>query len=500
MYQPTKIRSAPGVKRDGTVLEGATYVDGLWCRFQRGLPKKVGGFVSVAQNLPERVYGIHSFSANSRQHIHLGGAAQLQKREINNSGQVVGQNDRTPAGLVASDLNLWQFDAIFDVATGETVLVAHAAPNQDLDSTEDRAIFFGPITGGAILTPSAQDQVSGGVVVVGNYLVAYGSEGHVQWSEENNITVATRDALPVTQQKIVVGRRIRGSGPPAALLWSLDSLILMSLGDPTDVAWVFTTLTDETSILSSRGVVEYDGIYYWAGVDRFLMFNGAVLEVPNSYNSEFFFDNLNFSQRQKIFALKVPRYGEIWWCFPLGSSIECNHAVIYNVREQIWYDTPLPDPGRTAGLYAKVYNRPFMTGVRETFEGYDLWQHETGVDETRVSKTNPVPSHFETHEISMPVGQGRDKALSVCVIEPDFVQKGLLQVRVRGRANSRAPFTEGEEHIIPQAATTPDDQIVRLKEHRRLMSFKFSSNTIGGDYWMGETLAHLQEDDGRITE
>ena len=34
----------PGIKRDGTVFETAEYTDGVWCRFQRGTPKKMGGY------------------------------------------------------------------------------------------------------------------------------------------------------------------------------------------------------------------------------------------------------------------------------------------------------------------------------------------------------------------------------------------------------------------------------------------------------------------------
>ena len=36
--QPVRILSAPGIKRDGTMLEGEGYVDGRWVRFDRGLP------------------------------------------------------------------------------------------------------------------------------------------------------------------------------------------------------------------------------------------------------------------------------------------------------------------------------------------------------------------------------------------------------------------------------------------------------------------------------
>ena len=34
----------PGIKRDGTYLEGEQCSDGQWVRFQRGKAKKMGGY------------------------------------------------------------------------------------------------------------------------------------------------------------------------------------------------------------------------------------------------------------------------------------------------------------------------------------------------------------------------------------------------------------------------------------------------------------------------
>ena len=34
----------PGIKRDGTLFESREFSDGVWCRFQRGTPKKIGGY------------------------------------------------------------------------------------------------------------------------------------------------------------------------------------------------------------------------------------------------------------------------------------------------------------------------------------------------------------------------------------------------------------------------------------------------------------------------
>ena len=33
-----------GIKRDGTKFQNDQYTDGVWCRFQRGDPKKIGGY------------------------------------------------------------------------------------------------------------------------------------------------------------------------------------------------------------------------------------------------------------------------------------------------------------------------------------------------------------------------------------------------------------------------------------------------------------------------
>lgn len=501
--KPIKIRSLPGVKRDGTRLEGDYYVDAQWTRFQRGLPRKIGGYTSVARDLPELVYGIHSFSANAQQYFHLGGASQLAQRVINSMGAVTADNDRTPAGLVANPANIWQFDAIWNTATSSTVLVAHAAENVDISNQTDASIWYGNITGSGILVDTGQDQVSGGVLVVGNYLVSFGNGGFVGWSNENDVTTVNGGGN-FTQQKIIVGKRIRGSGVPSALLWSLDSLLQMTFQgvDGGDVLWDFNTIADELSILSSRSVIEYNGVFYWLGVDSPMMYNGVVREVPNNLNFNYFYDNLNIQQRQKVFSYKVPRFGEIWWCYPRGDATECTHAIIYNVRENTWYDTQLPDLGRTDGIYAKVYNKPFMTGVQEGIDGFDLWQQETGYNRVRLASTQPIPAHFETHEFSLVAADesAENKQLRIERMEPDFVQVGDLELTVRGRANSRSDVYDSDVRMFPAVATTAGEQTVPLKENRRLMSFKFATNTLDGNFQMGETLGHIEPTDARVTQ
>lgn len=502
---PALIRSAPGIKRDGTQFEGDNYVDGQWVRFNRGLPRKMGGYTSITSSLLEKVYGMSSYTRNNIQYVLMGGAARLEQAQVTSAGVLSALTDRTPVGFVASANNLWQLDVFNNnVSATDTVWIAHGAPNlADISSSTERSIYYGDVTGAGALTATGLDPVSGGIVVLSPYVIGYGNGGRVDVSDANDVTAATAGSAFVTGQKIVKGLPLRGGGSgPSGLLWSLDSLVRMtfdaSLGA---VPFAFDTISSESSILSSQGVIEYDGIYYWAGVDRFLMFNGVVREVPNPLNANYFFDNLNYTWRQKVFAFKVPRWGEIWWCYPRGSATECTHAVILNVREGTWYDTELPGSGRSAGIYAKVYNHPFMIDVDLTASGYTMWQHETGVNAIKGSNVEPIPSHFTTGDISLLTeSQAQDKSLRIARVEPDFVQAGNMQVTVTGRANARAPLQPGETFTFPAVATTAQEQVVNLKEVRRLMQFTFASNTPDGDYQMGQPIAFIEPADGRYTQ
>lgn len=368
--RPVHIMSKPGIKRDGTIFEGDFYVDGQWVRFQRGLPRKMWGYRQIINNLGGASRGMYTYPYNGLVYTLTGSSSLFEMVTVDSNGIGSAPFDRTPVGLTADDANMWWMDALYDTATSKTNIYAHVAQNLfDISSSENGTVYTGDITATTALTALAgAPSVSGGILALHPYLIAYGNNGLVAWSAPGDPTNWTPvPAGPgeawVTAQKIVAAISTRGGAgnSPSALLWSLDSLIRMSYigGDPV---FSFDTISDESSILSSQSIIEYDGIYYWCGVDRFLSYNGVVREVPNNLNLNLFFDNLNYAQRQKVFATKVPRWGEIWWCFPFGDSEECNAAVIYNVREGTWYDTILPNTGRSNGQFARVFQYPLMIG------------------------------------------------------------------------------------------------------------------------------------------
>jgi hypothetical protein len=87
-------------------------------------------------------------------------------------------------------------------------------------------------------------------------------------------------------------------------------------------------------------------------------------QLKNNFNQNYFFDNLNYAQSQKVWAQKVPRFGEIWWFFPSGDSTECNDCIIYNIREDCWYDAGgAVGANRSAGYFSQVFHYPIAAGT-----------------------------------------------------------------------------------------------------------------------------------------
>ena len=366
-------------------------------------------------------------------------------------------------------------------------------------------------TGSITATFDNNIAVSGGCVVLHPYLFVYGNNGLIQNSSAGdfaNWVAADANANNVATGKIVKGLPIRGgSTSPSGLFWAADALIRVSFSPSSaggvNYYWTYDLVSSQTSIMSSSSVVEYDGIYYWAGVDRFLMYGGQVQEIPNNNNQNYFFDNINLAQRQKVWATKVPRYGEIWWFYPKGDATECTDAVIYNVREKAWYDAgQAVGARRSAGVFSEVFPKPIWAGNDANSLGtYTMWQHETGADAIYLTSVNAVQSYFETFSVGTLGGlvgsqqqPGDNLWTRIERIEPDFIQSGNMSVVITGEG-----YADDTTVDSPPYNFSPTTLKIDMREQRREMRLRFESNVAGGDYQTGRVLLSLTTGDVRGT-
>jgi hypothetical protein len=367
------------------------------------------------------------------------------------------------------------------------------------------------VTGAQLLTFDNNISVSGGVVMLYPYLFVYGNNGLIQNSSAgdfNNWTSADSNANNVSSTKVVKGLPLRGgTTSPAGLFWTLDAVIRVTYAPQTvgtsTLYWRYDLVTQQSSIMSSQSVIEYDGIYYWCGVDRFLMYNGVVQEMQNTQNLNWFFDNINTKERQKVWVSKIPRWGEIWWFYPRGTATECNDAIIYNVREKVWYDAGLANgSNRSAGTFSEVFKKPIWASNNTNDTGtYNLWIHEQGKNQVYLTNVNAINSYFETNILGTGTGlvgnsQGAGDNLWTRIerIEPDFQQVGQMSVVVTGKG-----YADDTDQVSQIYYFDPSTLKIDMKEQRREMRLKFQSNTQNGDYFMGRVVLSVETGDVRST-
>jgi hypothetical protein len=459
----------PGIKRDGTIFESREFSDGEWCRFQRGTPRKMGGYRELFATFTGIPRGMISNSFNGVNYIFVGNQYGLEAFTTGTtfgvgSGPLVANilpgyspftlvSNTTSQFVVATDVTaafpanmevifdnnittattvisssysspnttvivttssiagspttvslydvtftpdpnlLWQFDLQYSPAGGSLQVLAH--PGRNLANI-DNAIQTQVLTGG--LLPDSNNEwnfygladtggqnptyrpieVDGGVCVLYPFTFVYGSDGFIANNNvETNTTLTTYNQQTITDwngptsnqvnmasSKIVKGIPVRGgTNSPSGLFWATDSLIRVSFTGTAPLYWRYDIISSQISTISSSCFVEMDGIFYWMGVDRFYLYNGAVSVLPNDKNVNWLFDNLNFVQRQKVWTTKVPRYNEIWFFYPRGDATECTDAIIYNVKDKIWYDAGSASGSRrSCGYTTEVFPTPIWAG------------------------------------------------------------------------------------------------------------------------------------------
>lgn len=509
---PIPLVFAPGVQRDGTRLDTDSALDSLWTRWRLGRPRSMGGFSQITDTLNGVPRKIHMFYTGAQTYIHVGTSAGLQQVVIDQNGNFISIVDRTPIDFAAGPNVGWTLDAMFDSTSKAVMLLAHAVPDlRFLSNSTKTKCFLGQIKQTTPLSsfsnPSdptmgiyTQPNVAGGICAVQPYAFDFDIDGSVGWSAPNQpnylgIIGGSSGAgnARVSAQKVVAGMALRGGGvnSPAALFWSLSEVISAQFVGSANGVFAFNTVSPSSSILSQGSVIEYDGLYFWAGVDRFLVYNGTVVEVPNKQNLDFFFDNMNWENAAKTFAFKIPRFGEIWWCAPLFGASEPNHAVIYNLRENVWYDTPLPNSGRSSGYFAQGLRFPVMGGSVRAANGYPLWLHETGTDQVVGRVVTPIRKYYQTPYLGgLMTNPPSNEGVSIQQFEPDMVQTGDMIVTPTGTWNPRVDDSPGTPVPLPVFADIPQEQIIGFKFERRLPSLIVESNTLGGSFITGKNHIH----------
>lgn len=511
----------PGIRRDGSPFQAEYCINGDWVRWQKGMPRSMNGIITPRGGFSRTLVDISGMIAISgpaqKIWVFAGSATRIYASGVvSNAGL---NDDLTYAPFAVpivenvGDLTsiLWQ--PLILKRNNVEWLLFYGCPNGDSTSaTYGQSVNYARILGNddaGFTAPMAKNQlkgvdglrdIDGGAVFAAPYLFLYGTNGTVRISRavdcfdfrtdvaqikrEDGIAAAVTVVPAQVQQlttsdKIVYGAPIRGgSNSPTLLFWTLSALIRLSntsTTDPLTNVQIFKAdpVSTSISILSPKCVVEYDGLFFWLGTDRFYVYNGNVSEIPNTVSIDYFFKTLDPTRAALTFGVKMPRYGEIWWFYPRKGDdprLGCNGVLIYNKRENSWYDATLP---AHAAFYAPFLGRVLSIGVDKvptTSPMNDipyLWFQDSPrrgqITPDEVPYTSPIPAFFTTPYFSFaafnPLKQqvGEDNQTTINRLEPCFISPDGLPTTIQVGVNTlrypqSTPVTINVDNILLNVA------------------------------------------------
>lgn len=441
-----------GINRDNTDFQPEYCNEGQWIRFNEGKVNKIGGMRSpgvIDQELDASyVSSINLLphpTDNNKKVVYIAGS-KLAKIEIKSdfSGPITKRQLTTVNNLPANIL--WQTQVLIDDNIQKMLFLATDNAKNISQSTQCKLYAVSTKQTNVNVTEVSQAsfnvQVTGGMCWAAPFLFLYGDNGYVQYSVSgqplNFDHSGETGKQIISDDKVVYAAPIRGgSNAPSVLFWTLSKVVrLTNTAEGNTPEFQKDTISNSSSILSSRSVAEYDGLFFWIGTDRFFVYNGVVQEMHNNVSMDFFFDNIDMNHRQKVFATINPRFGEIWWFYPEKGQDQNNvrntRALIYNKRENSWYDTAI---SRDCGVFSSdigsmiTYGKSMTTVSDQTY----LWRHETGINEVAGTEqatdsyiNNGILSSVTTPYISQAAFntqspmQGVDRLLFLQAVEPDF--------------------------------------------------------------------------------
>jgi hypothetical protein len=248
-------------------------------------------------------------------------------------------------------------------------------------------------------------------------LGAGGNPRKVQWCDQENNTQWTPagdnlagDYELATPGTLIAGKRVKGVN---LLFTDVDVHTAQYVGAP--FVYGFEKAGSGCGLISAQAVAAIDTAAIWMSKAGFWIYDGYVKPLPSDV-SDYVFDNLNFNQASKVYAVHNSKYGEIWWYYPSSGSTENDSYVTFNYRENHWSIGLL---ARTAGADSGVFANPLMVST----DGF-VYEHEVGFayDSASVyAESGPVQ-----------LGNG-DNIMSVRQVVPDEQTLGEAVVSFKTR-------------------------------------------------------------------
>lgn len=304
-------------------------------------------------------------------------------------------------------------------------------------------------------------------------LSADGDARNIRWSSQETVDVWTPSAtnsagdLPLqTQGFIVTGKRVQGG----VLIWTdVDTHLLTYQGPP--LVFGVQRLSDNSGVLSPYAIHSSSEITTWLNKGGFWIYDGYVRTLPCPIQDRVL-RTIDWTQEGLIYAGGNSQFGEVWWwaSSTVGTPGQCNYYVVYNYRDDVWYDS-YSDSGITRNCWIDkgVVNAPL--GIDPS--NNTIYMHES------TSPTQTDLSVAESGAIDL-MGGNRFTRISKIFSDSDQQTAGDIDFAFFTSVSADADETESSSFPLE------DDGEIDLRLQGRQIRYKVSGE-LAKDWTVGNT-------------
>jgi hypothetical protein len=403
----------------------------------------------------------------------------------------------TPVNLPQRD---WWFDnfdndAVANIRDGAIYYWERGVSDID-NALADRAVLLSGLTLNGV-APNSVPTLAMQILVSQNdkHLLAFGAQPFgglstdfdpllIRWATQDQPNVW--NPLPTNTAGFI--RISRGSQIVRALPTRQEILVFtdshlysFQYTGTTDV-FSLQELADNISIISPRACVSANNVTYWMGHDKFYAYSGRVETLPCTLRT-FLFQDVDYSQADKIVSGTNEGFNEVWWFYPSANSNTNNRYIIYNYLEKIWYYGNIE---RTAWLDSPSREFPQAIQYDSTTEIGYLLNHENGINDD----TLPMEAYIQSSDFDLDDGEKfiltrrmiPDVNFTASTSATPTVNFAMRPRNFPGSSFETDPFDS--QSVVQSSIGVYTDQVF-IRARARQMAIKVSSTALGVQWQLG---------------
>ena len=241
--------------------------------------------------------------------------------------------------------------------------------------------------------------------------------------------------------------------------------------------WQTRLLDNGIGLIGQNARVAASGNVYWMSNSNFYMWRGGAIEViPSNTSTEstllrYVFKDINFGQKEKIFAWYNSEFREVWFHYPSAASNEPDRIARVNIDTYVWVNDELD---RTAAEYPSVLSQtPYLSD-----DNSEIFLHENGLNDDSAG----MEWRLATNRV-----YGGTNTIQISAFVPDQNMSGSFNVNLTTRDYPSSADILSKDYTI-----TPTTDRVATEQNGRYWKFIMSGNEIDQQLELGQWFQEIK--------